>query len=92
MAGESMEEPLRKPITLTLSLAQPLFSNSSQALAIQVSETFCISSGLCSCQLFQSEDQAIQIGHQTEPTLDGDNTEETRTAIARRYLHIDQKR
>lgn len=89
MVGTSVENVLYKPITFTLSLAQPLFSKFSQASAIQASETFCISSGSCSCHLSNRKNH---IGYQiSELTLDGDNIEETRTEIVRRCLHIDQK-
>lgn len=51
IVGTSLENALYKPITFTLSLAQPSFSKFSQALVTQATETFCISSGSCSCHL-----------------------------------------
>ena len=90
IAGKRMENVPYKPITLTLSLAQPLFSNFLQASVIQASETLCISSGSCSCHLFSRKVSPSE-SDESELTLDWDNIEETQTEIVRRYLHIDQK-
>jgi hypothetical protein len=69
MVGKSMEDAPYKPITLTLSLAQPLFSKFLQALLIHASETFCISSGSCSCHLFGRKVSPSELDVGTYPGL-----------------------